>query len=162
VTKEGEVIMSSRIVGAAALLLCGAYMGGVVCFVLAPSVWRLPGPAYVRYWQALDHDYGRVMPVLLLPCLLLLAAMSALSWQRGALALALALAATALLGLAVVVTLTWMEPLNRVADSWDPDRLPADWAATRDQWLRWHYLRTGLSVGAFLCVLAWVIRPLRG
>ena len=41
---------------------------------------------------------------------------------------------------------------------WDPDRLPADWAATRDQWLRWHYLRTGLSAGAFLCVLAWMVR----
>jgi Domain of unknown function (DUF1772) len=154
--------METRIIGVPALLLCGAYMGGVVCFVLAPSVWRLPGPVYVRYWQALDHDYGRVMPVMLLPCLLLLVAMSALSWQRGALALTLALAATVLLGLAVAVTLTQMEPLNRVADSWDPDHLPAGWTSVRDQWLRWHFLRTGLSVAAFLCVLAWTVRPFRG
>ncbi len=41
---------------------------------LAPSLRSLPGPDYVRYWQGLNADYGRAMPVLLLTCLALMVA----------------------------------------------------------------------------------------
>ena len=37
-----------------ALLLAGLYACGVLFVVLAPSGGRLPGPTYVRHWQALN------------------------------------------------------------------------------------------------------------
>jgi len=52
--------MIVRATRAAALLLLGVYAGGVLFVVLAPRLGELPGPAHVRYWQALNLDYGAV------------------------------------------------------------------------------------------------------
>lgn len=145
--------MAARITRAAALLLLGLYAGGVVFSVLAPGVYELPGPAYVRYWQALNLDYGAAMPVLLLSCIALLITTAVLSRSRSGLVLWLTVAATALVVLTVVLTVSQMEPLNRLADSWDPDLLPEDWADVRDLWRNWHLVRTVLALLAFASLL---------
>lgn len=141
------------IIRIAATLLLGLYAGGVAFVVLAPSTGRLPGPAYVRHWQALNHDYGRVMPPLLLTCLAALVGCCVLAWRQGRLPFGLALAATLLTLATVVLTVTRMEPLNVVAGAWDPDRLPADWESVRRRWLTLHTIRTVLAVTAFAVLL---------
>lgn len=146
--------MIVRITRAIALLLLGTYTGGVVFSVLAPSVYDIPGPAYVRYWQAQNVDYGAAMPVLLLSLLAVLIVTSVLSARRGRRVLALTVITTVLVVATVVVTVTQMEPLNELANSWDPDRLPTDWESTRDDWLQWHNVRVALAVAAFGCLLA--------
>ncbi len=146
--------MAVRITRAFALLLLGTYAGGVMLTVLAPSVFALPGPAYVRLWQAQNLDYGAAMPVLLLSCITLLIATSVLSRRQGRLVMALSVAATLLVVATVVLTVTQMEPLNVIANSWDPDRLPADWAANLETWRSLHSLRTVLAVAAFGALLA--------
>ncbi|GII62818.1 hypothetical protein Skr01_29030 [Sphaerisporangium krabiense] len=143
-------LAASRMV---ALLLVGLYAGGVVFVVLAPSVARLPGPAYVRYWQALNVDYGRAMPPLLLAGIATLIVVTALSWRRGWFALGVSAAALIMVILTVVLTLTGLEPLNRVADAWNPDLLPADWQETRRRWLNLHLVRTALALAAFACLI---------
>ncbi|RSN05159.1 DUF1772 domain-containing protein [Nonomuraea sp. WAC 01424] len=137
-----------------ASLLVGLYAGGVVFVVLAPSVARLPGPAYVRYWQALNVDYGRAMPPLLLAGVAALIVVTALSWRRGWVVLGVSTAALIMVILTVVLTLTGLEPLNRVADAWDPDLLPADWHESRRRWLNLHLVRTALALAAFACLIA--------
>lgn len=146
--------MLTRVVRAVALLLLGVYCGGLVFWVLAPRVQDLPGPAFVRYWQALNLDYGARMPVLVMASLVLLVATSALSVRRGRAVLVLSVAATVLLVGSIVVTLTQMEPLNRLADAWNPDSLPADWTDTKDLWAQWQFVRTALVVAALGCLLA--------
>ncbi|MEU4572698.1 anthrone oxygenase family protein [Nonomuraea sp. ATR24] len=136
-----------------ALSLVGLYAGGVLFVVLAPSVGSLPGPAYVRYWQALNVDYGRAMPPLLLTGIAATLVTSALSWPRGWLTLGLSSAALLLVILTVALTLTGLEPLNRVVDTWNPDKLPADWHEIRQRWLNLHLVRTVLAVAAFACLL---------
>ncbi|MFI6485830.1 anthrone oxygenase family protein [Nonomuraea sp. NPDC050663] len=136
-----------------ALLLVGLYAGGVLFAVLAPSVGGLPGAAYVRYWQALNVDYGRAMPPLLLTGIAATAVTSALSWPRGWLVLGLSSAALLLVILTVALTLAGLEPLNRVADSWNPDKLPADWHEIRQRWLNLHLVRAVLAVAAFACLI---------
>lgn len=54
----------------------------------------------------------------------------------------------------VLLTVTQLEPLNAIANSWDPDRLPGDWAATLETWLWWHRVRVVLAVAAFGSLLA--------
>ncbi|GAA4940356.1 putative membrane protein [Nonomuraea thailandensis] len=145
-----SVLAASRML---ALLLVGLYAGGVAFVVLAPSVTRLPGPAYVRYWQALNADYGRAMPPLLLAGIAALIVVTALSWRRGWFVLGVSAAALLLVILTVVLTLAGMEPLNRVVDTWDPDLLPADWHETRRRWLSLHLVRTVLALAAFACLI---------
>ncbi|MEV0396663.1 DUF1772 domain-containing protein [Polymorphospora rubra] len=137
----------------AAALLLGLFAGGVIFTVLAPSLRELPGPAYVRYWQALNVDYGRAMPVLLLTCVALLVATSALSYRRGGATFALSLAATLLTIGVIVLTVTWLEPLNSTANSWNPDEPPDTWSALRDRWWSLHLVRTASALAAFVCLL---------
>ncbi|MEO3930462.1 DUF1772 domain-containing protein [Micromonosporaceae bacterium B7E4] len=137
----------------AALVLLGLFAGGVFFVVIAPSLGGLPGEAYVRYWQALNLDYGRAMPPLLLTCMALILTSAILSHRRGGLTFGLTLAALLLVVLAVTVTLTQMDPLNRQADAWDPTQLPTNWADVKQRWLAWHYVRTVLAVAAFVGLL---------
>ncbi|MGW4470765.1 anthrone oxygenase family protein [Nonomuraea sp. NPDC004354] len=144
------VLTASRMV---ALLLVGLYAGGVFFVVIAPSVTRMPGPAYVRYWQALNVDYGRGMPPLLLAGIAAMFVVSVLSWRRGWLVFGVSSAALILVILAVCLTLAGMEPLNQIANSWDPDRLPADWHESRQRWVNLHLVRTALALAAFACLI---------
>ncbi|MEV4184083.1 DUF1772 domain-containing protein [Streptosporangium canum] len=137
--------------GATSLL--GLFAGGLVFTVLAPSLLTLPAPAYVRHWQALNTDYGRAMPVLLLTCLALLLVTCATSYRRGRPVFWLTVTATLLLIAVIVLTLTTLDPLNRLADSWNADRPPADWTDIRRHWWTLHTIRTAMAVLAFLALL---------
>ncbi|MEV4395565.1 DUF1772 domain-containing protein [Nonomuraea sp. NPDC049607] len=55
--------------------------------------------------------------------------------------------------LTVVLTLAGLGPLNRMADAWAPDLLPADWQEIRGRWQNLHLVRTGLALAAFACLL---------
>jgi disulfide bond formation protein DsbB len=138
----------------AATVLLGLYAGGVFFVVLAPSLRRLPGDAYVRYWQSLNTDYARAMPPMLLTCLALMVATCALSYRHGRLVFGLGTVAVLLTAATIVLTVTQMEPLNRLADTWDPTQLPADWAEVRQRWLTLHTARTVIAVLAFIAFLA--------
>lgn len=135
-----------------AQFLVGLYAGGVLFVVLAPSASRLPGPAYVRQWQALNTDYGRVMPPLLLTSVLALVSATVLSWSQGGLMFGLCAGALVLVVLTIAVTVVMMEPLNRIADSWNPDILPITWQQVRQRWAGLHRIRTILGVAAFACL----------
>ncbi|WP_326640348.1 DUF1772 domain-containing protein [Nonomuraea fuscirosea] len=145
-----SVLTASRMI---ALLLVGSYAGGVAFVVLAPSVGRLPGPAYVRYWQALNVDYGRAMPPLLLAGIAASLVVSALSWSRGRLVFGLSVAALVLVILTVALTLAGLEPVNRIVDGWNPDLLPAGWEEIRRRWSSLHLVRTALALTAFVCLI---------
>lgn len=134
-------------------LLVGLYAGGVFFTVLAPSVNRLPGQAYVPYWQAENTDYGRVMPVLVLASLMATVATAFLSRGHGLAVGLLTILGALLVAATIVVTLVFMEPLNRAADGWNPSGLPDGWEAVRAQWLHWHLLRTVCAVAAFGCLV---------
>ncbi|MCF6471493.1 DUF1772 domain-containing protein [Nonomuraea sp. MG754425] len=56
--------------------------------------------------------------------------------------------------LLVILTLAGLEPLNRIADAWDPDRLPADWQRSRRRWFDLHLVRAALALVAFVCLIA--------
>jgi hypothetical protein len=136
-----------------ATLLLGLFAGGLVFTVLAPSLRSLPGSAYVRYWQALNVDYGRTMPVLLLTCLVLLLTTCVVSYQRGWLVFWLSIAALLLLVATIVLTLTKLDPLNQLANSWNADQPPTGWADVRLHWWTLHAVRTALATVAFFALL---------
>lgn len=138
-----------EIVRTFAVLLLGLYAGGVFFTVLAPSLTRLPGPAYLPYWQALNTDYGRAMPMLLLTTLVALVLTCLLSFQQGLLIFSLSIAALLLTVGTIVLTVTQVEPLNQRANSWTAEHLPTDWSDVRARWWTLHTMRTMLAVVAF-------------
>ncbi|MDO5736022.1 MAG: DUF1772 domain-containing protein [Propionibacteriaceae bacterium] len=138
---------------AISLLLVGLYSGGVFFTVIAPSVRRLPGDAYVRHWQAQNTDYRRAMPVLVIGGLVATLAAGVLSLGRGTAVVVLTMAAAVLVAGTIVITLKLLDPLNRAADAWNPSSLPDGWEAARALWQRWHLFRTVLAVTAFVCLL---------
>ncbi|GAB3138021.1 hypothetical protein GCM10027290_04870 [Micromonospora sonneratiae] len=142
-----------QIVRTTGTLLLGLFAGGMFCLSLASSVSELPGPAYVPYWQALNTDYVRAMPPLVLTCLALLVLTCVLSYRRGWLVFGLGVSATLLVAATVVFTLTQLEPINQVADTWPVDQPPGDWAELRDRWWRLHTVRTVLVTAAFAVIL---------
>lgn len=142
-----------EIVRGGAATLLGLYAGGVFFAVIAPSIGRLPGPVYVPYGKPLNADHGRAMPRFLLTCLALLVATCALSYGQGRVVFCLSLAAAVLVLATIVLTVTQMEPLNRLVDGWSPSDPPADFAAVRDRWLALHTVRTVLAVLAFISLL---------
>jgi uncharacterized membrane protein len=136
-----------------ATAMLGLYAGGVFFTVLAPSVGRLPASAYVPYWQALNIDYGRAMPPFLLTCLASLIATAALSYGRGWPVFTLSVIAVLLVITTIILTVTQLEPINRVVDTWSPDRPPTDWATQRQRWLTLHTVRTIVAMLAFASLL---------
>lgn len=138
----------------AATALVGLFAGGTVFAVLAPSLTRLPASAYVPYWQALNTDYGRAMPPLLLGALALLTTTSALSYRRGPLVFGLSVAAMLLVIAVIVLTVACLEPLNRLADTWSAEQAPATWTEVRRRWWNLHLIRTTLATLAFVALLA--------
>ena len=141
------------LVRVSATALLGLYAGGVFFVVIAPSLGRLPGEAYVRYWQSLNTDYGRVMPPMLLTCLALMVTTCVLTYRHGWLVFGLGAVAVLLTVVTIVVTVAQMEPLNRLANGWNPAQLPADWADVRQRWLTLHTVRTIIAVLAFVAFL---------
>ncbi|MBB5783092.1 anthrone oxygenase family protein [Nonomuraea jabiensis] len=78
-----------------------------------------------------------------------MALVSVLSWRRGWLLFGINSAALIL----VILTLTALEPLNRIADAWNPDQLPADRQESRRRWFNLHLIRTALALAAFACLI---------
>ncbi|GAB2947699.1 hypothetical protein GCM10027280_40540 [Micromonospora polyrhachis] len=142
-----------QIVRAGGTLLLGLFTGGMFCFLLAPSLRELPAPAYIRYWQALNTDYPRTMPPLLLTCLALLLVAGVLSYRRGWWVFGLTGGAALLVAATVVLIVAQMEPINHVVNTWSPDAPPLDWTELWDRWWRLHYVRTVLVLVAFAAML---------
>jgi|GEM_PF-6020878 len=142
-----------EVVRTIAVLLLGLYAGGVLFTVLAPSLMRLPGPAYLPYWQALNTDYGRSMPVLLLTTLAILVLTCILSFQLGPLIFSLSIVALLFTVATIVLTVTQLEPLNQRANGWTVEQLPSDWIDVRARWWNLHVVRTILAVVAFGALL---------
>jgi len=62
--------------------------------------------------------------------------------------------ATACLLVAGLVTHLENQPINAIVMTWNTHTPPADWMSFRDEWWKWHVVRT-LAMVAGLCLLLW-------
>ncbi|MEV0134222.1 anthrone oxygenase family protein [Dactylosporangium sp. NPDC050688] len=145
---------SFEIVRALATALVALYTGGVFFVVIGPSVTRLPADAYTRWWQAMNTDMRRAMPPLLLICLGLLILTAVLGYGRSKPAFVAAVVAILLIVATIGLTVSQLEPLNAIGDTWNPDAPPADWTEVRNRWQRLHLVRTLLALLTLVTLLA--------
>jgi hypothetical protein len=108
---------------------------------------HLPGELWLLRHQAEDALFRQVMPGYMWLVLLSLAGAAILT--RGRTRVLFAVAAVFSL-LQMIVTVGHEVPINRLVAQWTPSTLPSDWDAMRHRWMAGHWLRTGLSLVAFL------------
>jgi uncharacterized membrane protein len=122
-------------------LLAGIFVGSGL---VEHAVSSLPAISWVRYRQAKERVFGRVMPPMLFAAILASAIGAILTTHRAALG-----CATLLLVAVLAVTLKIHLPLNHAIDAYLPEAPPDDWGTARTSWRRWHWVRTVLAVAAF-------------
>ena len=110
----------------------------------------LDGRSWLIARHSTDAVFSRLLPWVWNATLLLLLFAGYLN--RGEVRW-LFVAAALLLLLGIVVTLAFEVPMNKMIAVWGADAVPAQWASVRDRWLRFHYLRTGAGVVAFVCAV---------
>jgi hypothetical protein len=139
------------------LLVAGLAAGGFVFMnlVVGRALTLLAGLAYAESHRALVPTASPYMTVLTLLATASTLAVAVASALRGDGAGAVCAAAGTLLALAVIgISVGINVPINQRVARWPLPELPPDWAAVRARWIRFHALRTWVSVAAFGCSVA--------
>lgn len=116
-----------------------------------PIFDRLPEAAGIAARSDGARILGKVMPVWYIGSLVLGAAWAAVAW--GTAGTGLIVTATALLAASVVMSVILLVPINSRSARWTPDSVPADWKEQKGRWDRFHYVRVGLIVAAFVLLV---------
>ncbi|MHC5906470.1 anthrone oxygenase family protein [Streptomyces sp. S6] len=123
-----------------------------VAFVMNPILNALPGDAGQLGHAHGGRMLGALMPVWYIGSLVLAGVWAVAGWDRqGA---ALVVTAAGLLILSVVMSVLLLVPINNRGKTWTPENRPADWKEQLNRWLRWHYVRVAVIVGAFALLVA--------
>jgi hypothetical protein len=145
------VVRSFRFIS---LLLTSLLVGAMFGIWLGFNPVALTAMAYVEMQQNAIRALNVSLPVLGLVCVLLTAALAALTKadKRGRYLLVTAAICLAIAG---VVTRFGNQPINAAVMTWSPQAPAANWMELRDSWWHWHILRTVLGVsGLSLALLA--------
>ncbi len=138
-------------------LVMGVFWG--TWFNLSRSIGSIRPETFLEIGHTMIANLGGpmsvLMPAALLSSLLLLIA---LFRQRASAAFSLTLAGLALMAGALAITLIVNVPIDVQITEWTAATLPADWTSTRDQWQRYHTLRTFVSIAALAGAVAGALR----
>jgi hypothetical protein len=124
---------------------------------LARAMARLSRPAYVEFHQATNATFDPYMPVVVVGAMLggiLLAVLPpGLNPASGRLALLGALCYAAVLAISLATGVR----MNRQIAGWQIAQPPENWMDVRARWMRFHILRTLVSIPALISYLASVM-----
>ena len=105
--------------------------------------------AYTEFHQATNETFETYMPIVMLGSVfggVALAALSGIHSVSGGLAIAGALCYAAV----IAITLPTNVRINKLIAGWSVQAPPEDWSLVRTRWIRFHILRTLISVPAFI------------
>ncbi|GAB2733132.1 anthrone oxygenase family protein [Arthrobacter bambusae] len=122
-----------------------------VAFVINPILLRLPAGASLEARADGGRMLGRAMPFWYIGSLVLIAALTAVTW--GTPTAALSLVAAALLAVSIIMSVALLVPINNRSVTWTADDHPADWREQQQRWDRLHYARVAIIVTAFVLLL---------
>lgn len=128
-------------------LIAGTMLGsGIQLFTYR----SLPEASWTLQHQAMDALFSRVMPPAFITTVIALVAIAVLAFSPTRWFFAIA----ALLVIATIaVTIAVEVPINKAIATWTAGAAPSNWMVLRDQWLRFHWIRTATGVLAFLCAV---------
>ncbi|CDR17744.1 DUF1772 domain-containing protein [Streptomyces iranensis] len=116
-----------------------------------PIISRLPDNGGLAARGHGARLLGRVMPFWYIGSVLLSALWAAMA--RGDAGAGLIVTAAALLVLSVLMSIALLVPINSRVAQWTQDTVPADWREQLGRWDRFHYLRVGVIIAAFVLLV---------
>jgi uncharacterized membrane protein len=139
-----------------ALLLAALATGGLMVnwIGLTRAMARISSAAaYTEFHQATNRTFDPYMPIVVFGAILGGVALAAVS--PGVHSATGQLAITGAVGYAAVIaiSLSTNVPTNKAIAGWSIQSPPDNWKAVRAGWIRWHILRTLVSVPALVCYL---------
>lgn len=143
--------MFAIIVAFANQLLASLLVGTAFAVWLSFNPAGLDASAYISQQQHGIRALNVVLPVLG-GITVLLTIVSAVLARSDRTRLILLIATAVCFVAAGLITRLENQPINAIVMTWSVDAPPADWMHLRDDWWRWHVLRTAVSVGG-LCLL---------
>lgn len=129
------------------LLLMSLLVGTMFGIWLGFNPTALSARAYVEQQQQMIRALNDVMPTMGFACIALTAVLAFLTKGDGR-------ARTALVGAVIcliasgVITRFQNQPINAVVITWSVEAPPPNWIELRDEWWRWHLVRTGAGLAA--------------
>lgn len=137
------------------VLATALFTGLMSCFIIAidPTLAELDGAAYATVMQKLIQHADKPPLVPLMVVVSLLAppfTLFFLRQQRATGAFRWTLVAFLCSIVVLLITIVLNVPINTYISSWDPQKLPEDWAAKRDAWHQLNVYRTPASALALL------------
>ncbi|MEV6022828.1 DUF1772 domain-containing protein [Streptomyces sp. NPDC052036] len=122
-----------------------------VAVFVNPILDRLPNDGGLSARSDGARILGRVMPFWYIGSVVLGAVRAVASW--GDAGSGLVVTATALLVLSVLMSIALLVPINSRVAQWTRDSAPADWKQQLGRWDRFHFVRVGVIVAAFVLLV---------
>lgn len=139
--------MTEAIIRFADLLLLSLLVGAIFGIWLGSNPNELSAGAYIEQQQHGIRGLNTPMPILGAVCILLTIVLAVMDKDnRTASYLLIASAACGMVAGAVTRFLN--QPINTQVMTWSSQASPSNWTELRDQWWRWHVVRTFAGIAA--------------
>jgi uncharacterized membrane protein len=109
--------------------------------------------AYTEFHQATNRTFDPYMPIVVFGAILGGVALAAVSPGVHSAIGQLAITGAAGYAAVIAISLSTNVPTNKAIAGWSIQSPPDNWKAVRAGWIRWHILRTLVSVPALVCYL---------
>jgi uncharacterized membrane protein len=132
------------------LLFAALATGGLMVnwIGLGRAMARLPVSTYVEFHQATNHTFVPYMPIVVVGALLGGVVLAFLSPGIRSLSGELAIAGSICYAAVLAISLSTDVPINKQIARWSVQSPPDDWALIRARWIRFHIVRTLVSLPA--------------
>jgi hypothetical protein len=121
--------------------------------LIAPWDYDVSGRTWAEYHKAVDFYMGARMPIIALSCwacMVFFLILERKNWKEPPFRfMALALAILILL---TVIAINTNVAMNTEMNNWNPENLPSNWAAMRDQWLHYHHFNAPFNMAFAVCI----------
>ena len=139
-----------------ALLLAALATGGLMVnwIGLARAMARISSAAaYTEFHQATNRTFDPYMPIVVFGAIAGGIALAVVSSGVHSATGQLAITGAAGYAAVIAISLSTNVPTNKAIAGWSIQSPPDNWKAVRAGWIRWHILRTLVSVPALVCYL---------
>jgi uncharacterized membrane protein len=121
---------------------------------LARAMARMSSAAaYTEFHQATNRTFDPYMPIMVVGAIVGGVALAAVSSGVHAASGWLAISGAVGYAAVIAISLATNVPTNKAIAGWSIQSPPDNWKAIRAGWIRWHILRTLVSVPALVCYL---------
>jgi uncharacterized membrane protein len=139
------------------LLLASLVIGAMFGVWLTFNPAGLDAATYVTQQQGGIRSLNVIMPILG-GLTILLTVTSAVVSRDHHTQLAMLIAATACFVATGLITRFLNQPINTIVMTWSPGAPPSNWTQLRDEWWRWHVLRTVSGIVGLCLLISAVLR----